>query len=94
MPKSTRLLIQDTAGHTTNGMGMSSCVASALSDFYLNGKLPKNEQHCKGDNDIFQAPTPNTQSLGKLRIALKDATLSEKLLKASQEWAKLRARRS
>lgn len=53
MPNSTRILIQDTPGHTSLALGMGRCLVKALKAYYLDGELPENERHCEGDRGIF-----------------------------------------
>lgn len=63
MPESTRLLIQDTPGHTSHGLAVSLCVAHALRAYYADGTLPENEKHCASDREIFE-----TQEMQAMRV--------------------------
>lgn len=87
MPESTRVLIQDTPGHTTHAMGMGLCVAKALRAYYLDGTLPENEQHCAGDRDIFEKDAEKAGSTNNL--APEDAQLVERLQRASKAFVEL-----
>lgn len=88
MSKSSRLLIQDTLGHTTHAMGMSLCAAKIIRAYYFNGTLPTNELHCPGDRGIFD--TDEERRRGLQTMSVEDRRLSEMLASSSEALVRMR----
>ncbi|EJD54339.1 hypothetical protein AURDEDRAFT_156120 [Auricularia subglabra TFB-10046 SS5] len=89
MPESSRLVIQDTLGHSTHAMGMSTCAAKILRAYYFDGTLPQNELHCPGDHGIFD--TTEERQRGLQTMSVEDRRLSEMLSRSSDAVVRMRA---